>query len=212
MTSENRVEANRMNALKSTGPKTAEGKAIAKMNALRHGLLSSQVLVAGEKGKDLEELGQRLRSELRPVGELEHLLVDRIVSSVWRLRRCLRLESGVVEHEEMSVEPFDKDWETGEEIPRTRAEMRQLQALQVTEEGERLERLMRYESTIERQIYRALGELERLQKARTDMPFTSARVIDVEPTAPKALPAPDEGPDATPEMGSFGENAAKTGG
>lgn len=66
MTSEKRSAANRQNALKSTGPKTPRGKAIAKMNALKHGLLSREVLVAGEEEKDLEGLGQRLRSELRP--------------------------------------------------------------------------------------------------------------------------------------------------
>jgi len=99
MTSDKRIAANRQNALRSTGPKTPRGKAIAKMNALKHGLLSSQVLIAGEKARDLAELGQRLRAELRPAGELEQLLVDRIIAAVWRLKRCLRLEADVIEHE-----------------------------------------------------------------------------------------------------------------
>ena len=37
MTSEKKAEANRRNALKSTGPKTPEGKAAVRLNALRHG-------------------------------------------------------------------------------------------------------------------------------------------------------------------------------
>ena len=39
------IEANRLNALKSTGPKTEAGKASVKLNAMKHGLLSKQVLL-----------------------------------------------------------------------------------------------------------------------------------------------------------------------
>jgi hypothetical protein len=52
MTTEKQAAANKRNALKSTGPKTPRGKAIAKMNALKHGVLSSQVLIAGERAKE----------------------------------------------------------------------------------------------------------------------------------------------------------------
>jgi hypothetical protein len=48
MTSDRQTEANRRNALLSTGPKTPEGKAIAALNALKHGLLSRDALLPGE--------------------------------------------------------------------------------------------------------------------------------------------------------------------
>jgi hypothetical protein len=48
MTSDRKAEANRQNALKSTGPKTPEGKAAVRLNAVKHGLLSEQVLLPGE--------------------------------------------------------------------------------------------------------------------------------------------------------------------
>ena len=94
MTSEKKAEANRRNALKSTGPKTPEGKAAVRLNALKHGLLSREVLLPGEDEEALRELGERLRDELQPVGELENLLVDRIIASYWRLRRLGRVEAG----------------------------------------------------------------------------------------------------------------------
>ena len=54
MTSDKKVEANRRNALKSTGPKTLEGKSAVRMNALKHGLLSRETLLPG---KDEEPCG-----------------------------------------------------------------------------------------------------------------------------------------------------------
>src|SRR5215204_2194599 len=95
MTSDKQIDANRKNALKSTGPKTPEGKAAVRQNALKHGLLSRDILLPGEDEEALRELGERLRDELQPVGELENLLVDRIVSAYWRLRRLSRVETGI---------------------------------------------------------------------------------------------------------------------
>ncbi len=95
MTSEKKAEANRRNALKSTGPRTPEGKAAVSLNALRHGILSQKILLPEEDEEALRELGVRLRDELQPVGELENLLVDRIITAYWRLRRLGRVETGI---------------------------------------------------------------------------------------------------------------------
>ena len=85
----------RRNALKSTGPKTPEGKASVRLNALGHGLLSREVLLPGEDEEALRELGEQLRAELQPVEVLENLLVDRVVAAVWRLWRLGRVEAGI---------------------------------------------------------------------------------------------------------------------
>ncbi len=195
MTSEKQTAANRENAQKSTGPRTREGKAIARRNALKHGLLSDVALVPGEQAADLADLCQRLRAELKPVGTIEHLLVDRVASGLWRLRRCLRLEAGVVESEEARVEPYYKDYLIGEVVRRTQAEMRQLRAIRVTDEGDRLERMLRYETAIERQVYRALAELERRQLARGAEAESEDDIIDAEAREveePPKLPAPED--------------------
>jgi hypothetical protein len=95
MTSEKKAEANRRNAFKSTGPKTPEGKTAVRLNALKHGLLSQEILLPGEDEEALRELDEYLRAELQPVGELENLLVDRIIASYWRLLRLGRVEAGI---------------------------------------------------------------------------------------------------------------------
>jgi hypothetical protein len=49
MTSKKKAGANRQNALKCTGPKTPEGRAAVRLNALTHGLLSQQILLPNEE-------------------------------------------------------------------------------------------------------------------------------------------------------------------
>ena len=58
MTSEKKTEANRQNALKSTGPRTPEWKNAVCPNATRHALLSKEVPLTGEDGEALQQLGE----------------------------------------------------------------------------------------------------------------------------------------------------------
>src|SRR5579862_5167225 len=92
-----KLESNRRNALRSTGPRTAAGKAVSRMNAVRHGVLSEAVVVRGsrvqETAEEFEELRKHFREGLRPVGRLEEALVERIVMAHWRLRRVLAMET-----------------------------------------------------------------------------------------------------------------------
>src|SRR5665213_622848 len=99
-TSPEQLDANRRNAQKSTGPKTPEGRAVSKMNALKHGIFSKEVLVRGlnikENSRDLEGLYERFWQQYSPVGPVEEMLVDQIITAHWRLRRALRAESGEI--------------------------------------------------------------------------------------------------------------------
>ena len=78
MASENQVAANRQNAAKSTGPKTAQGKQVARMNALKHGLQAERVVIPGEDPEEFEALFRSLEEYYRPVGAVEVLLVDEL--------------------------------------------------------------------------------------------------------------------------------------
>lgn len=102
-TSVAKIEANRKNALKSTGPKTSQGKQAVKRNALKHGLLSKEVVILGGDGKEsraeYRNLVARLAQDFRPHGALEEMLVERIAVCYWRLRRVLRAEMGEIRKE-----------------------------------------------------------------------------------------------------------------
>ena len=204
MTSEKRIAANRRNALQSTGPKTPQGKELAKMNALKHGLLSREVLIAGEQAGDLEELGRKLRLQLRPIGELEQILVDRIVASVWRLRRTLHAESAVMEQQ--AEDAYNPEYGTGR-LAKARRERRRAGAWMTRDANEKL---LRYESVIERQFYRAIRELERVQSWDPGGREPRAVVVEGEVCEPPALPATETVQEDSPEMGSFGANAGET--
>jgi hypothetical protein len=95
MDDEQRREVNRANAKKSTGPRSAAGKARSAMNSTRHGLLANRVLLDGENEEELKLLRDGMRSSLRPVGELEEELAERMIASVWRKRRGDRVELGL---------------------------------------------------------------------------------------------------------------------
>jgi hypothetical protein len=95
-----KLAANRRNAQKSTGPKTADGKAVSKLNALKHGLLAQTVVVRGrqlkESNNEFKKLCREFYADLNPVGPLEEMLVGQIVTATWRLRRARTAESGEI--------------------------------------------------------------------------------------------------------------------
>lgn len=103
------LAANRRNAQKSTGPRTPEGREASKMNALKHAILSKEVLVNGlvlqESSEELEALHRRFWEDLQPVGVVEEMLVDQIVTAHWRQRRALRAEAGEIA---LSVDSSDR--------------------------------------------------------------------------------------------------------
>jgi len=110
MTSERQAEANRQNAQKSTGPCTAAGKAAVALNGIKHGLLSRECLLKGESEAELVAFGKRLRAKLAPVGELELLLADRVVSTAWRLRRLIAVETLLFNREHSVDYAFKQLW------------------------------------------------------------------------------------------------------
>lgn len=100
MTTEKQVEANKQNALVSTGPATSEGKAIVAQNAIKHGIFAKDLIITTGDGKEdaheYKELLDGLIVSLNPVGQMECLLVEKISVDYWRLRRVLRFETGSI--------------------------------------------------------------------------------------------------------------------
>ena len=68
MASEKQIEANRRNSRKSSGPKTAKGKARVRLNAIKHGLTAATVVLPGEDPAVLEARVEAWKDDLRPPG------------------------------------------------------------------------------------------------------------------------------------------------
>ncbi len=172
-TSQKQIEANKLNAEKSTGPKTEEGKTVSKYNAMKHGLLSEEVLLEGEDEEKLEKIGKNLRAELEPHTEIELILVDRITANVWRLKRVMQMERDMMDNSQ-------KDMFSGK-----------LQKLGHTlthydiAHNDIYGKLIRYEGSIERGIYKALHELERIQAKRNGEKVPPPIALDIDVSGEK---------------------------
>src|SRR5262249_61912360 len=87
MSTVKQVAANRENAKKSTGPRTAAGKHKSRRNAVRHGLTAETIIDVLEEAADYEALAAAISADFRPATNFEHYLIARLISVLWRLRR-----------------------------------------------------------------------------------------------------------------------------
>ena len=97
MTSYRQIEANRRNALKSTGPRTEAGKHISRCNAVRHGLTAATVIGALEDAEDYKAFEGVIAADYDAQSAVERELVLRLASLLWRLRRATTIETGLFE-------------------------------------------------------------------------------------------------------------------
>jgi hypothetical protein len=156
------IEANRRNALKSTGPRTPEGKAAVRMNALKHALRARTVVLPSENAEEFHQLCEDLEAEWQPQSRTEQFYLEQMAVSQWKLNR---MEVG-----EFNVFTADAGAQT--QLPM-------------------LDRLWQAQGRLERSYARAQHELERLQKSRrtqsTEIPSVSAEAVGAEAVA---APAP----------------------
>src|SRR5688572_17193732 len=101
-----KLAANRRNALRSTGPRSALGKRRAAVNALKHGLCASPSLspvLPGESEATFETIRQELRDEFHPRTAMESWIVEKIAQQLWRLMRAAEVERRLVALEERNL-------------------------------------------------------------------------------------------------------------
>jgi hypothetical protein len=94
--SHKQVEANRANAKRSTGPKSDGGKSRSRMNAVKHGFSSQEIVVEGEDADEFDALRTQLEAEFAPDSIIERELVDRLAGLLWRLRRVPLFEAALI--------------------------------------------------------------------------------------------------------------------
>lgn len=165
--SQKQLEANQANAQKG-GVKTEEGKAVSKYNAIKHGILRE--VVSDYEEEYYEDIRQRLNDQFRPVGMLEKMLVDRIGVYYLKLYRVAKAEK---EYMQSTLNPRRvtvRDPLGGFGEPETIVENEGYTPKVGEEAVEKLSATyLRYETSIENRLYRALHELRRAQSSRPNL-------------------------------------------
>ncbi len=181
MASLRQIEANRLNARKSTGPRSVEGKAASRMNALKSGIDAQSQIIRGEDLAALESLTAEYLERFQPVTPEERLYVDTLVRDDWQLRRLARVDAQVWEYGFEAAIRLDEDAPLGQ-VFNARSQV--------------FTRLQRRIDATERSYQRALRELERLRAARA----ASEPAGSPDPIPPPA-PQPVAKPGSSPQIG-----------
>ena len=173
MTSDRKREANKNNASKSTGPRSAKGKAKSRRNALKHGLTAERLLLPDEDPKEFDALCNDLFDRFQPIDALEGRLVARVTDLLWRLQRIPRYGVALLtwsKQRQHRNEILDDDFREKLEYIEEGAKQEDLRDL-----GQRIAKLLgqdligkldRYEKSIANQLMVTLQKLEDLQNNR----------------------------------------------
>jgi len=178
-----RLAARRANAMKSTGPRTPEGMEVARLNALKHGFFACDVvnreLDGPARAEEFNLLLDALLEDFQPESAIERILVDEVAASCWRIRRLLRYEcreSWVDEdadrrraHTETPTESLlaTMGYDNYGIRRRTARRLRRsgLDSFVLPSDSD-VDKIVRFERTVKRNLYCALKMLERIRAAR----------------------------------------------
>jgi hypothetical protein len=205
MATQAQILANRRNAQKSTGPQTAEGKAAAAKNATKHGLFARKDVVISENQAEFNAFRDDMLAELAPVGVMESILAERIVSLTWRLKRAERMQNEVIDakiRREINgmVPKLTKSLLNGEpcDVSKYSKDCYDDLALGYIAmwdfaEQRALERLSMYERRFEASLFKTMAELKKLQRMRQSEQIDAHSNL---PTTSGSKPAMHDGQDA----------------
>ena len=192
------LAARRANAKKSTGPRSPDGKDAARLNALKHGFFARDVvnleLDGPARAEEFSSILDALLEEFQPQSARERILVDEVAACCWRVRRLLRYEC----RESWSVEDNARRWANTERpadavlasIGRDSLGLRRRIAAKLQRSGldalvlpcdADVDKIVRFERSVKRNLYRALDSLERIRAARHPAESSCAKPSDAEP-------------------------------
>ncbi len=201
MSSEAQILANRLNAQKSTGPRTSGGKAVVSQNTLRHGLTAANDVICSESQADFEQYRAQLLAELDPASPMESMLAERVVGLSWRLKRIYSIQNQTIDAlnapkpsnpleklakslllkcsnvQSPTPQPQQDTSESAGRHPQGRADLALgRMAIKDFSNARVLERLLMYERRIEHSLYKTILELQRLNLVKRlnpghEMPF-----------------------------------------
>ncbi len=210
MSTQPQILANRLNAQKSTGPQTPQGKAVVSQNALKHGLSARHDVITTESQADFDLHRDALLAELDPLSPMESILADRIVSLSWRLKRADLIQNQTIDamHEKNTSDPLanlaksfglkglgfpqDETSDSNPDLTLGRIALKDFSNARV------LDRLLMYERRIEHSLYKTILELQRLHLLKTLEPSEPNLEPQDRHLSPGPVPGGSTEPNNTP--------------
>jgi hypothetical protein len=173
MISEKQLDANRNNALLSSGPRTEAGRNRSRMNALRHGLTGQVTTMTDEDRAAHDQFSEALMKDLAPEGAMETQLAQRVATDSWRLNRISAIEDNI-----FALGQLQNGGQACPDVPQIDAALTNAHVF--TLESKQLQLLTLYEQRINRAIQKNLAMLKSLQterKARRESEMKEAAAL-----------------------------------
>ena len=168
-TPEERAAINRANSLKSTGPKTPEGKEISRFNGYRHGFTGQAILLPEKEMEAYKEFSAKMFADYKPVGPVEEQFFYMVSDTYWRMNNLRALEFNL-----FSLEFHEHQDDLN--VKHEEAHVALTTAYAVRDITAQLARLSLYEQRLNRTLHTNLDKLEALQKARRDTHEAEMRI------------------------------------
>jgi hypothetical protein len=179
---------NQANALRSTGPKTPEGKQRSSLNAFKHGLSGNHLVMQQHEFVAYEQYTVKMLADLKPVTEPEKQIAQKIVDLNFRINRITAIENNLLNFDMSDNSPdFEEDEGIACMMGQARAWKKDAQSFEI---------LGRYEARLSKQLLQYQHELERLKTVRK-----------AETAAPEKISQTEETATLNHESASFGKPA-----
>src|SRR5208283_4065545 len=158
MSTTQQINANRQNAQRSTGPRSPEGKAVSRFNALRSGIDAQAQVIPGEDPAGLEVLAAEYQERFDTSTPECRMLVDTMIACEWLSRRLNRAEASLWKFAAMDTE-------------RTFSSNDHPEGRVLDNRSREFERLQRRVNAVQRNYERALQQIRNIQShAAADQP------------------------------------------
>jgi hypothetical protein len=171
VTSAARVEANRRNAQRSTGPRTIEGKQRSARNALKYGLCRTLACLPSECEATFLTFVAEMEQELRPATPLQRIAFNQIASLTWRLQRLPEAQTKIFEQELAKVDAEDRDERSVDGMVQLKPSDVLARRFSDDPASNGFALLERYERGLRSQLLRLMKHYDQLQKHRATVPY-----------------------------------------
>ena len=162
-TSEARIQANRQNAAKSTGPKTIEGKEASRRNSLKHGMTGQGIVLLEGDAAEVARRADVFAAELMAVGEVGQIVAQRAALNSVRMERGADRQAAALT---LRIRQVEAEFTPPDGVDEAEADQLRAEAVRIAmfDPSKEATLARQYEAAAERGFYRALKQLRQMEQ------------------------------------------------